>query len=352
MTKYSVFPEPLTSSFSFEPSNILTDKHGLWRYLNFLPLKNKTNLISLGEPTTPVLKMQIPGGRNVWVKNDMLFPSGSYKDRGAAVLINAVRENKINSVVQDSSGNAGCAIAAYAAAAQIDCTIYVPENTANSKIAQMQASRAKIVKVAGNRKDTSDAVLEAANKTYYASHVYRAAFIHGTKTFLYEIFEQFNGKLPHYLFLPAGNGTLLLGTYMALQELESARLISVKPKLVAVQAAACNPLSRMLNKTQINELAYTSSMAEGIAIENPARLLEMAEAIENTKGMVIDVTEQEITEAWKWLAAQGHFVEPTAAATTAAIMKSWGNLESDAEILTVFTGSGLKSGTKILQYLH
>ena len=138
---------------------------------------------------TPLIPVGIEG-TEVLVKQDQLFPTGSYKDRGAAVLISHLHSLGITEILEDSSGNAGSAIAAYAAKADIDCTVLVPESTSPGKLVQIRASGAQLQCFPGNRQETADAALRLANSAYYASHSWNPFFFHGTKTFAFEVCEQ------------------------------------------------------------------------------------------------------------------------------------------------------------------
>lgn len=173
----------------------------MWRYFEALPLRHPNNIVSFSEGFTALLPINFEG-KVVRIKQDHLFPTGSYKDRGASVLISVAKEIGVRNVVEDSSGNAGCAIAAYCALADIPCDIYVPENTSPAKITQIKQYGAKLHLIPGNREDTAHAVLQAAKTTYYASHSWNPFFFQGTKTFAYEIWEQNNWQAPEAIILP------------------------------------------------------------------------------------------------------------------------------------------------------
>lgn len=335
----------------FVVENIKNEKQGLWRYFSSLPLANEEEKVSLGEMITPISTLKLPNQREILVKQDQLFPTGSYKDRGAAVLISFLKELGVREVIQDSSGNAGASIAAYAASANIACTIYLPQETSPSKILQMQAYGANIVKVKGSRQDTANAAKEAAKGLSYASHCYNPVFFQGTKTFAFEMAEQMHWDVPDALVLPAGNGTLLLGAYIGFKELLHSGAIQKMPQLFGVQTAACDPLTRAFN--HLAPLAEgKATLAEGIAILNPIRAKQMIEAIENTQGSFVSVDEMQITETWKYLVQNGYYVEPTSAATIAGAAVIAQTLPLSWKIASVFTGHGLKSSDKIEKILH
>ncbi len=304
----------------------------------------------MGEGWTPLEWMELDGHR-VLIKIDYLFPTGSYKDRGAAVLISKAKELGIKKVVEDSSGNAGCAIAAYCARARIECEIYVPEVTSPGKLMQIQAYGAKLKRIEGSREETAEAARGAAIKTYYASHCWNPYFLHGTKTFAFEVWEQMGWRAPDVLVLPTGHGTLLLGAYLGFKELKEAGMIKRIPRLVAVQSALCAPLYHAFRKgwkgpgemKKPGQPEMTKpTIAEGIAIVRPIRGRQILRAIRETDGEVLTVTEREIKAAMREMGRRGHFIEPTAAATIAGLKKYLKHFRRGS-IVSTLTGTGLKA---------
>jgi threonine synthase len=325
----------------------------LWRYREALPIREDRAIVSFAEGFTPLLPLPVDG-RTVWIKQDHLFPTGSYKDRGAALLISKARELGIRAVVEDSSGNAGCAVAAYCARAGIDCTIYVPEETAAGKLAQIQWYGAHLVRVPGSREDTAHAVMAAAETTFYASHSWNPFFFQGTKTFAYEVCEQLGWQAPDSLVLPAGNGTLLLGAVIGFRELAEMGIISTQPRLIAVQSAACAPLARAFRENLHANPAIqkADTLAEGIAIADPIRGPQIVEAVRQSGGDFVTVGEEEIREALGMIGRLGIFIEPTSAAAIAGLRQYLSRSGSDERIVSVFTGNGLKATEKMLKLLY
>jgi threonine synthase len=288
--------------------------------------------VSLGEVQTPLLKRKLQH-REVYLKLDYMHPTGSFKDRGAFSMINALKELGIKEVVEDSSGNAGAAIAGYCAAAGIQCNIYLPEGTSAGKIKQISAYKANVVKVPGTRDDTAKAILKAAEKTYYASHVYNPLFFEGTKSLAYEIYDQIG--IPDYIVVPAGNGTMLLGVCIGFKE------IGKLPRIIAVQSENCAPLVRSFKGQPDAEMKPTA--AEGIAIGEPKRMAEMIEAVKESNGEFIAVNDEKILQAQEMLGEIGIYVEATSGAAVAGMLQYFN--EEFAEKLTIvvpLTGTGLK----------
>lgn len=313
---------------------------GLWRYRSLLPVEPDQDIITLGEGMTPLHQINYAGIR-LWLKHDYLCPTGSYKDRGAAVLVNRASSRGVRSGVEDSSGNAGCAIAAYCALAGMSCQIYVPAGTSPNKLRQIEAYGADIIKISGTRQDTSDAVKHAAKTSTYLSHIYDPHFYQGTKTIAFELYEQMQGNLPDQIILPVGHGTLLIGIWHGFSQLMELGLITHIPELIAVQAAACAPLYAAWSGSETPSSLPT--LAEGIAIARPPRLKQMLRAVRESNGRVEIVSESNIadsqSEAWR----HGLFIEPTSAVVLAAAVNL--SLQGFLAERTVclLSGHGLKS---------
>ena len=349
-------------------AQIRTDVHSLWRYAEALPVHAETG-ISLGEGWTPLIPYR-NAAREVLIKLDHLSPSGSYKDRGAALLLSRIRELEIERVVEDSSGNAGAAVAAYAAAAGISADIYVPGENSPGKLAQIRAYGATLFPVEGSRSDTAAAALRAAQEHYYASHVWNPYFLEGTKTWAFEVWEQLGFRAPDTVVLPAGNGTLLIGSYRGFSELRKAGCIDTVPKHVAVQTAACAPLAARFNSAKSGEEDYAGSkagssappaarssadqpqkhsrtVAEGIAIAEPPLMEEMLKAVTTTRGTVLTVGEGEIRRALCDAVRSGLYIEPTAAAALAGLRQYAQFSPAEETTVGVVTGHGLKAAEKV-----
>ena len=318
----------------------------LLRYREAYPIDTQHPIIDFGDGFTPLLPITI-AGRDLQIKQDHLFSTGSFKDRGAAILISKVKELGISHIVEDSSGNAGCAVAAYAAGAGISCDIFVPESTSDEKLAQIYTYGAALKRIPGTRGDTAEAALKAASKTYYASHCWNPFFYHGTKSAAYEISEQLGWKAPDIIVVPTGNGTLLLGLYIGFSELLDAGIISQLPSLIAVQSETCSPLSYAWRGDASNTPANTSTIAEGIAIAEPVRKDEMVDALKCTRGDVITVSDGEIMDAFSEMGRRGFFIEPTAAASIAGVKKIAAGVDRKSNLVTFFTGHGLKAAGKL-----
>ena len=307
---------------------------GVWRYSDVIPID--IDPVTMGEGATPICRLTYRGVR-INAKLDHLMPTGSYKDRGATVLISQALHLGVEEIIEDSSGNAGCAIAAYAARAGIRCRIYVPGETATAKIAQIAAYGAEMVLVDGDRERTADAARTAADSTFYASHVYNPYFNEGIKTLAYELVEDFPEGVPETIVIPVGNGSLLLGLIRGFDELVAGGLIPHSPTIVAVQSEACAPIR---NDWSVDD--YRRTIAEGIAITSPPRLFEMRSEIERTGVVVRTVSDKEIADSVQAAASEGLYLEPTGAVSLAGARGIIDDGEIDGEMVVVTTGHGLK----------
>lgn len=320
--------------------------NSLWRYFETMPFAKDSKTwesVTMGEGQSPLIVLD-PMEPNTYVKVDYMMPTLSFKDRGAVVLMTKAKELGVSKVIADSSGNAGTAIAAYAARCNIACDIYLSDETSPKKIAQIKAHGATIKEIRGTREDIAAAAQKAVDveKVFYASHVYNPYFYEGTKTYAYEIYEQLNGA-PDALFIPVGNGTLLLGAYYGFKELLENGLIDKIPKIVAIQAENCAPLVKAYQTGEESAQPVTNrgTLAEGIAIAAPARSKQILEAVRNTNGTFIDIEEDEILSARAKLSEKGFYVEVTSAVNYAGYIKY--KKAPEEKIIIPLCGAGIKS---------
>ncbi|MGC9543022.1 threonine synthase [Streptomyces sp. UG1] len=329
-------------------ADLATRRPSLWRYAEALPI-GEPHDITMGEGMTPLVTA--PGLPGVQLKVDHLMPTGSFKDRGAVMLAALAARLAVSRLMADSSGNAGTAVAAYAARAGIACDVYVPESTSAGKVAQLRAYGATVHQIPGTREDTAQAAARAADEpgVFYASHVYHPLFLHGTKTYVLELWEQLGGRLPDTLVLPVGNGTLVLGAYLGCAELLNQGLIDRLPRIVAVQAAGCAPLATAFadGQPEPSDVPAYGTVAEGIAIARPARGSQILTAVRATGGTIVTVTDDDVRAAHASLARSGLYVEPTSAvcwaAVQAGLIPTTPRHDGLPTAVAPLCGSGLKS---------
>jgi threonine synthase len=321
----------------------------LWRYRAALALGGKPR-VSLVEGWTPLVTRDWDGAA-VLFKLESQMPTGSFKDRGTAVMLNHLLEVGVGPIHEDSSGNAGSSIATYAAAGGISCRIFVPASAARGKIVQIAASGAAVEIIPGTRQDVTEAALAAAGSSFYASHNWQPFFIEGTKTLAYELWEQLDFAVPDNILVPTGYGSNILGLDRGFDELLRRGEIARLPRLFAVQAANCAAFAAAWDAGGDVYAPFDAAptMADGIATQRPVRVAEVLGALRRSQGGVVAVAESEIAPALKRLGRLGLYVEPTAATVGAALSQllSDGTIRPDETTVAVLTGHGLKAADAI-----
>jgi threonine synthase len=339
-------PFELAGGPAFSRAGLEPGEWSLWRYRAFLPVEER---VSLGEGLTPLVALEL-FGLEAHFKLEFLMPTGSFKDRGTAVLVSFLKERGIREVVEDSSGNAAASLAAYCARAGIRARIFVPSYASPAKLRQIEAYGAELVPVPGSRADAARAAEAAARAgSYYASHYWSPFVLEGLKTFAYELAEQLGWRAPDNLIFPSGHGTFLLGAYFGFRELAQAGAISRLPRLFAAQAEACAPLAEgfRLGLAGPAEITPGETIAEGIRIARPVRGPQVLKAIRESAGGVVTVSDAEAEAAQRELARHGLYVEPTSAVAVAGLQRlvERGSIRPGELTVVPLTGSGLKGGS-------
>jgi len=332
------FSEPLR----YEPRRIEAGQPGIWRYRHTFGFPEAYEPVSLGEGNTPLVWDQV-FGTLVAFKCEYLNPSGSFKDRGSALIAGFLRGRGVQAALEDSSGNAGASLAAYAARAGIRLRVYIPDSAAGPKRAQIQAYGAEFVRIMGPRSNAAEAVRRAAESgEVYASHAYLPYNLPGYATLSYELCEQL-GRAPGSLIVPVGQGGLILGVYRGFQALQKASLVEHIPLLVGVQARACAPLWALTSYGQagLAWVAEAQTLAEGIRVRHPLRGDAVIQAVSASQGMFVAVDEEDIIAGQAELARRGFYVEPTSAVVWSGLAQTASKIPEP--IAVVLTGSGLKT---------
>lgn len=315
---------------------------GYWKYRHTFGLVENAPVISLGEGNTPLLWMDEDGSK-VALKMEHLNPTGSYKDRGSAVLISQLIGRGAGQAVEDSSGNAGASFAAYAARGGLSARVYVPESASGPKLAQIKMCGADLIKIPGSRSEAARAVLKEADRGVpYASHAYLPFGLAGIATIAYELFDEF-GNAPGTIITPVGHGGLLLGILRGFAGLFKAGLIQSHPHYVAVQAENCAPMDVAMKNglNAMQEINESPTVAEGVRVRQPARVGTIIDETPSGHLQVVTISEDEILQAYHFLPKRGIHVEPTSALAWAAYEKNRQKLPEP--IVLILTGSGLKS---------
>lgn len=339
--------------FELNEEMITSRSNDIWRYREVLPLTDGVEAISMGEGMTPLVSSSW-SGQDIFFKLDYLCPSGSYKDRGVSYLVSKLKELGVDKIIEDSSGNAGASMSAYCARASIECEIFVPDYTSAGKCLQIEMYGAKLRRISGSREDTTRAAEIEAENVYYASHNWSPYFVHGIKTFAYELWEQLGWKAPDNVILPVGQGSLVMGARLGFQELLDSGKIEKLPKIFGVQAANCAPLYEAFCKGE-NVPVYIDkkeTIAEGISSAEPVKGNVVLSDVRVSNGSIIKVEERDIWSSLEHLCSLGFYVEPTSAVVGAVLDDLYGSGTISENEITValLTGSGLKATDKILHY--
>jgi threonine synthase len=297
-------------------------RDSVWRYAKAL-LVDAEDAVSPGEGWTPLVA-GVWTGAPVLFKLEYLMPTGSFKDRGMTVMVSYLKSRGVDRVLEDSSGNAGASLSAYAARSGLSCRILVPETASYPKIAQIAACGADVVTIKGSRQDVAEAAVRQSAEIFYASHNWQPFFVEGVKTLAYELWEQLGFQAPDNVVVPLGYGSNVLGCERGFDELLRRGEIGRRPRLFGIQAASCAPYYAAF-RAGVEHLVPTSiapTVAEGIASAKPTRVREVLRAVRESGGAVVAVDEGEIVDALRVLARRGLYVEPTAAAAAAGLTRS------------------------------
>jgi len=309
----------------------------LARFAPVLPLRHPP-ATAIGD--TPLTFEEVDGVR-VAFKLEYLNPGGSFKDRGAYVTVSRCAEMGFDSIVVDSSGNAGVATAYMGRRLGLNADVFLPSSTPDGKKRLLRLLGATLHEVEGDRMAVHVAALGAVHGgAAYAGHWWNPYFAHGVKTMAYEVVEEL-GRID-MVFTPVGAGTVILGLHRGFTELRSTGLLATMPRLVAVQAAGYAPVCAELGI--VSEQDERSHMADAIAIADPPRRREMATIVRQTGGFGVVVSDPDITAALRWLTSRGYIVEPTRAVPVAALFKAMGDgsVLAGSTVLIPLTATGMK----------
>lgn len=326
----------------------------LWRYREVLPVENTENIVTLGEGGTPVLSLKDAGKRigisNLYLKDEGVIPTGTFKARGAAVGISKAKELGVDTIAMPTNGNAGAAWALYSARAGIHAVIVMPEDAPKITRNECAAAGADLYLVDGLISDCGKIVARSIreNGWYDASTLKEPYRIEGKKTMGYEIAEQFDFKLPEAILYPTGGGVGIIGIYKAFLEMQELGWIQGKlPRLIAVQAEGCAPIVKAFDEGKKESEFFENSDTVAFGINVPKALGDflVLKALYETEGAAVAVSDKEILEAVQSLASQeGTFMCPEGASLYAAAKKlrESGFLGQDDRVVLLNTGAGIK----------
>lgn len=334
---------------------IRTGPESIWRWAPVLPVRRPSSIISLGEGMTPLMRAvrigaQL-GAEQLWIKDEGLNPTGSFKARGLSCAASVANELGLRRIVIGSSGSAGSALAACAAAGALEAQVFLPADAPYADYLQCAASGAGVTSVAGLIGECRRLAAElAARDGWYDMSALREPYrLEGNKTAAYEISEQMGWQAPDAVLCPTGSGIGLAGMWKGFTELEQLEWIprGKRPKMIAVQAAGCAPLVRALagGSGEVAPLAHPFTIAAGLRVPDPPGAELALRAIGESGGSAVAVTDEEALDAGLELARrEGIFASPEGAACLVAAAKLLrdGSLAPGSRVVVCNTGSGLK----------
>ena len=331
-----------------------TNQNGFWRYSFLLPVETP-NIISLGEVVTPLISLENVAKKlnqkgDLLVKDEGLLPTSSFKARGLGVAVSMAKQFGIDHLAIPTNGNAGAAMAAYAAKAGIKCTVFCPQDTPEINIREISRLGAEIFKVNGLINDCGKIVFEGKDKVgwFDVSTLKEPYRIEGKKTMGIELAEQLNWELPDVIFYPTGGGTGLIGMWKAFSELQKLGWIGKQlPRMVAVQAEGCAPIVNAWRQGKETAELWenANTIAAGIRVPVAVGDFLIIRAVNESKGFAISVSDDEIIKARDLVSkTEGTLVCPEGAATVAAFKKSLsdGLVSKNDRVVLFNCASGLK----------
>ena len=316
-----------------------------------LPVHDTASSVSMAEGNTPCVELPslagLMGLGQLYGKLELLNPTGSFKDRGTAVMLSVAREHGVEEIVVDSSGNAGASVAAYSARAGLRAHIFAPATAPQAKTQQITAYDATVHLIEGPREMTTEAAIayQVKHDLTYASHNLSPYFIEGTKTFAYEVADQLPDGVPDHIVMPVGNGSLFIGAWKGFCELREAGRITKMPRFHCIQATAVMPIAAAYSGAAWAPSEGVSTVAGGISVGAPPRMLQVLSVVKASGGVAVAAQDHEILRWQRLLASvEGIYAEPTSAAAFAGLdsLVRRGEINGSDSVLVPVTGSGLK----------
>ena len=312
---------------------------GIWKYRHTF-YGEDLPVISMGEGDTPLVPLD--GSANVFGKLESLNPTGSYKDRAMSPIVSQVVARGGKSAVEDSSGNAGAAFAAYSARAGIKSRVFVPAYTSSAKVNQIAIYGAEVQKIEGPRSAAAEAVMKAAKDgAIYASHAYLPFSLPGIATISYELYFQFNENNPGSIICPVGHGHLLRGIVDGFMAMKESGYTTSLPLFIGVQPERCAPIATAWKRDESTyaDIIPQHTIAEGASLAQPRQGNALLRLFSKGIGKFLTVSDEETVEAFHALAQKGVYVEPTSAMVWAAFSHL---MDLPKPIVLILTGNGLK----------
>jgi len=328
-----------------------TREKSLWRYREVLPLPGNVEPVSLGEGGTPLLRAQKFGGDiNLWIKDESINPTQSFKARGMSVAVSMAKHLGATKLAVPSAGNAGGALAAYAARAGLKAHIFMPRDTPRANIIECRELGAHVALINGLITDCGAEIARRKTKEgwFDVSTLKEPYRVEGKKTLGYELAEQFNWELPDLILYPTGGGTGLIGMWKAFDEMQALGWIGRKrPRMFAVQATGCAPIVRAFEagEKSAGEFPNAHTIASGLRVPKAIGDFLILNILRQSNGGAIAVADNEMIRVTREVGSnEGLFIAPEAAACFDALksLRSAGKIRSGERVVIFNTGSGIK----------
>lgn len=325
--------------------------YSMWRYREFLPVEDSTENTPLRVGWSPFYEVprlaEMIGIKKLWIKDDGINPTASLKDRASAMAVAKAREAKADTIACSSTGNAASSLAGNAAAAGLKTYIFVPSRAPKGKIAQLMIFGANVISVQGTYEETFRLSAEAIDRWgwYNRNAAINPYLVEGKKTVSLEIAEQMNFNIPDYVAVSVGDGCTIAGVWKGFKDLYRAGIIDRLPKLISVQAAGCCPLNTELQTGRPWQPMEENTIADSIAVGVPRNADKALNAVRESGGIAVNVTDEEILGAMRLLGRTcGLFGEPAGVTGAAGIKKArqLGLIPEDATVVGIISGNGLK----------
>ena len=353
---------PLDVQYKF-PSNISREtfssrkERSYWRYFEMLPIANKNNIVNLQAGLTPLQKAdrlakEMGGLKNLFIKNDSVNPTFSFKDRPAGIAVSRAKETKLKAVGCASTGNLASATAAHAAVAELPCYIFAPSDIEHVKIAQALSYGAEFVAVDGTYDDANRvaSIIGDSKGIGIVNINMRPYYVEGSKTLAYEVAEQLGWQIPENLVIPVGSGAMLNAICKGFEELRALGLVDHETdfKITAAQPHGCAPIVDAFKKKtdEVIPVERPNTIAKSLAIGDPGDGLYVLKRLSQYNGIAEEVTDEEIIDGILMLAkTEGIFTEPAGGVAVAVLKKlvEEGKIDKDERIVCYITGNGLKA---------
>lgn len=359
---------PLDVKYNF-PTITKSTFHGrentYWRYFELLPIENKSNIVSLGAGMTPLIKAENLGEKlglkNLYIKNDSVNPTFSFKDRPAGVAISKAKEFGLSAVGCASTGNLASSTLAHANKCGLDCHVFAPGNLEMAKITQALSYGGNYVSIDGTYDDANRVASQIGDKNGFGivNINLRSYYVEGSKTFSYEVAEQFDWDVPDHVIVPVGSGAMLNSICKGFEELESLSLINGVDNMhiTCAQPDGCSPIVDAFqnNKTDVNPIEKPDTIAKSLAIGDPGDGRYVLQRLNQYNGYAEKADDNEILDAILLLAkTEGIFTEPAGGVAISVLQKmiEQGKLDPNEKIICYITGNGLKATDSIMNVLE